>query len=347
MITNSDKAFLNVLRGSAITTIVLIHIGLSWFYLPYSSYIMTTVPLFFFISGAVSYSSFLRDKSSTKNLYKRVITIAIPYYLVLSSAFIFTWLLNKSIPTFNIMSIFNWLTFNVSAERESMPLPYGQVWFLHALFFIYIIAIPYFVWVNKKPIRLLYLMFFSIFLTLLQQNFDIAAQFNFFSHNLYSPLSNICFFIFGAFVYAKREILNSKIFAVLSVFSFLAAYFLKVNLNLDSDLNQHTAYPDFFYILSSFAVISLILLLQGVITKIIFFSSYLEGFILFMNKHTFSIYLIHALVLTTVHHTMIGSIEGKPWLALMKIVLVIFLNCLVSIPLTYATNKVKNYIMKK
>jgi peptidoglycan/LPS O-acetylase OafA/YrhL len=66
-----------------------------------------------------------------------------------------------------------------------------------------------------------------------------------------------------------------------------------------------------------------------------------------MNKHTFSIYLIHALVLYTVHHTVIGSIEGKPWLALIKIILVVFLTCLVSIPLTYATNKVKNYIMAK
>lgn len=51
--------------------VLLVHLGLGWFWPPYSTYIGIFFPLLFFASGAVSYNSFLNASSLSAYSYKK------------------------------------------------------------------------------------------------------------------------------------------------------------------------------------------------------------------------------------------------------------------------------------
>jgi len=78
-ISSSDQHYINIMRGISILRVVLVHLGLSWFYPPYSQYVSIFLPVLFFVSGAVSYYSFLRSKAVVVYLIKRLSLILVPF----------------------------------------------------------------------------------------------------------------------------------------------------------------------------------------------------------------------------------------------------------------------------
>ncbi len=59
-LNQTDSLFLAYVRGAAIITIVFLHLG-GWVFRPYSHFALVVVPMFFFVSGATCYYSFLRS----------------------------------------------------------------------------------------------------------------------------------------------------------------------------------------------------------------------------------------------------------------------------------------------
>ena len=61
-LTADDSQFLAILRALAILVIMLGHAGLLfWLHRPHSEFLHVVVALFFFISGAVAYPSWVRN----------------------------------------------------------------------------------------------------------------------------------------------------------------------------------------------------------------------------------------------------------------------------------------------
>lgn len=95
-IIGDDRDYLDLVRGISITRVVLVHLGLSWFFSPYSDFIHAFMPLLFFVSGAVSYNSYLRSNSLSVYLFKRLSSIYIPYILVISISILVSYFFLKN-----------------------------------------------------------------------------------------------------------------------------------------------------------------------------------------------------------------------------------------------------------
>jgi len=344
MIDSSDRKYIDLLRGFSITRVVLVHLGLSWFYSPYSNYIHAFLPILFFVSGAVSFNSYQKSHNNTKYLLKRLLSIAVPYYLILICAFVFVWFIEKRLPVFYLGELVNWLTFNVSAERDYMPYPMGQIWFLHALFFITLIS-PFVFSLAKKSEHLLLLpVFLSVSISAIQFNSDITPYFNIFSHTLYSPTSNLSFFVFGAYFYAKRSVFTNNSISFLLISTLFISIFLSSKVNPNDLFDMHVKHPDLFYVAVSFSAIFLLLLFKEPIAFIVKHTLFITPFLLFMNKHSFSIFLLHSLVLNIIHEW-IGSASQSLYIASVKIILTFIFTCILAIPFSFITNKIKNKIL--
>lgn len=67
-LSHTDSTFLLYLRSLSIFIIVFGHVGGFWVFKPYSEFLQVFVPMFFFISGAVSFYSFNRSSNLTDYL---------------------------------------------------------------------------------------------------------------------------------------------------------------------------------------------------------------------------------------------------------------------------------------
>ncbi len=85
-IGREQRDFIDCLRGLSILRVVLGHLGLFWLLRPYSEFLHALLPLLFFVSGAVSFGSFLRSDNSGRFLLRRLVLIISPYYALLAVA---------------------------------------------------------------------------------------------------------------------------------------------------------------------------------------------------------------------------------------------------------------------
>ena len=67
-----------------------------------------------------------------------------------------------------------------------------------------------------------------------------------------------------------------------------------------------------------------------------------------MSTNAYSVFMLHSLVLWFVHNKIgIGSVKNNIGMAIIKIIVVLIVTCLLSIPLTKITNKIKNIFLYK
>ena len=193
-ISKEDSAFLTYLRSISIFIIVFGHIGGFWAFKPYSEFLHVFVPVFFFISGAVSLPSYTRSKSIFHYYLKRFTGLLVPYYLLCLLCLLVSILQNGEIPLFDWHNLSLWL--QLSPPGGASPFPLGHIWFLHTLFFIILISPLYFHFVNNKKI-LAILLFLAITPSAIQLIYDIDNSFYLFGNNLFKPTVHSSFFIFG------------------------------------------------------------------------------------------------------------------------------------------------------
>lgn len=103
-----DSEFLVFLRSCSIMFIIIGHLG-GWIFSPWSDSINLFVPIFFFISGIVSYNSYLSRKSIIEYLIKRCVKLLIPYYCVAIFSFFLFIFHNDKLPEFSLVHAYAWL----------------------------------------------------------------------------------------------------------------------------------------------------------------------------------------------------------------------------------------------
>lgn len=290
-IKQRDSDFLLVLRALSIFIIVAGHLGAFWIWRPWSEFLHVFVPIFFFISGAVSYNAYLKSNSVVFYLKKRIIGILIPYYCICILALIVFVLIHGKLPSFSLDNLLRWLT--ITPSNALMPFPLGQVWFLHTLSII-IFASPGIFWLYRRSFLFPVLLFCPIALSLLQHKFNIGPCLIISGHNLYTPLVHSLFFCLGFLVFNISK-LRSRYFLISAIVAsaLLSIIFVK-GLRLNPDYAFHIYYPDFYYVAGSLCSIWIFILLQSQIVHIYAKFTFVQITIRFFFKYTFAIYLLHS-----------------------------------------------------
>ncbi|WP_456432061.1 acyltransferase family protein, partial [Thermosulfuriphilus sp.] len=175
-LSRQDSEFLRYLRGLAIFIVVFGHVGGFWFYRPYSGFLLVSVPIFFMISGAVSYPSYRRSGPLSFYLAKRTISLLIPYYLLCLLCLGFYLLQEGRLPSFSAERLIRWLL--IRPSKEMMPFPIGQIWFLYVLLIISFLSPLYFFLWKRFPRVLGLICLLFLMLSLLQHFSDISQNFH-------------------------------------------------------------------------------------------------------------------------------------------------------------------------
>jgi peptidoglycan/LPS O-acetylase OafA/YrhL len=314
---------------------MLVHLGLSWFFTPYSQFVHMFLPLLFFVAGAVSFYSFKRAPSLGNYSLRRLLSVVMPYYVIVIAAFIFIWLIELRVPQFHGREILDWLF--IDPERDHMPFPMGQVWFIHAMAIMVVVSLPVFAVSRKLPWPLLLGTFCSVLLTVVHQIFDVSHYFYLLDHNFYQALSNISFFFFGAFFFCLKEFFTAKVnFLFLSFCLFLLIFSILV-IDVDINMAKHSYAPTFYYVSGGFFSIFLVVTLKSFITKILNNNALLNKFVIFLSDNAYAIFMIHSLIIMlSEKYLNLVDVAGRPIFAIAKIIIVVFVSCLISAPITRA-----------
>ncbi|WP_372985204.1 acyltransferase family protein [Marinobacter sp.] len=336
-LSKSERVFIDRIRGLSIIRVVLVHLGLSWFYTPYSQFVHNLLPLLFFVSGAVSFYSLSRSNGFGLYLIKRLLSIVGPFYVIALSAMVVFWIYNNQAPSFNIKEIVRWLT--IIPESSDTPFPMGQIWFIHAMVIIVLVTVPFLVMARNSSVPLLFLIIFSIVLSVFHQSIGVSNNFSILGHNFYQGLVNVGFFVFGALYYKRLELFDFKFLLGLLIVSMTVALTNVFWLNVDVNMANHTYAPDTYYLSGSYAAILSVLLLKRLINKILDDWSLADRVVLFFSKHAYSVFIVHSFSIYFLE-TKFGLVNviDDLVLAAVKIFSVFMISAAISVPVTWATN---------
>jgi hypothetical protein len=332
-----NRNYINELRGASILRVMMVHLGLSWFYLPYTSYIGALLPLLFFVSGAVSFFSYRRAHSTVTFVYKRLISILIPYYLLV----LIIAILCMFVDNWQLTNITHWLL--ISPDTSGVPFLLGQVWFLQSLTLITLITLPVY-YLSSWSVH--YLSLFALLaLTLIGVNsyIDIHYSFIFLEKiDLYLAFSNGLFFILGSLYFIYEDKINRHIFLLIALTSLSLGLLLNWHSG-DFSLGRHMASPDLIYFFCSFGLISLLLVFKQTIQTFLNRITILKNMFFLCSKNAYSLYLLHTLVLAAVENYIFKEpLTGDFMLAILKMLIVIGLTIAIAPVFTHISNIIIN-----
>lgn len=340
-ISYEDSQFLSYLRSIAIFIIVFGHVGGFWFYKPYSEFLHVSVPIFFFLSGSVSYFSYDRSPSLFHFYCKRIISLLTPYYLISILSLLVYIEVHHNIPSIQIDNLLKWLL--IMPSNAIMPFPLGQVWFLHVLVIIMILSPIYFELRKNKKTILISLLFSFTTISVIQLFSNIFPLFNILYFNFYPPFIYSSFFIYGILFITSNNSINKNIsFYVLAAISLFTCIFLAYYFNLDIDFIHHISPPNIFYVSGSFFCIFLLLQYRQKIVAIINKYKVTTLILRFFHNHTFSIFLLHTFAIY-LSERFLGLVEpqNKDWkYGVTKLCVVLVITCILSIPFTKISNTI-------
>lgn len=342
-LSNNDSIFISYLRGLSIFIIVFGHVGGFWFYRPYSEFLHVFVPIFFFISGAVSFYSYNKVRNTKSYFIKRITGLIIPYYLTCVLALVVFLIINQELPVYNIDKILKWIM--IKPSNDLMPFPLGQIWFIHTLFFIILLSPLFFMLHDKlNGVVLLAIMYGLLCFSGVQLFFDVDNYFQCILGNLYKPVIHSFFFIFGIFVFSKKWLRSKRNNILLSVVCFISIFLLVYYFKLNIDLAYHTYAPDLYYVSVSILTILVIFLFRDVILVFMNQFSAARAVLLFFHKHTFSIFLLHsfAIFLSEKIGGLVDPPEKTIAYGLLKLSVVLIITCIMSVPFTKISNMLVN-----
>jgi peptidoglycan/LPS O-acetylase OafA/YrhL len=340
-IGNDDVLFIDRLRGASILRVVLVHLGLSWFWPPYSEYVLIFLPLLFFVSGAVTYFSFLRAQHVFKFLLRRCLLILTPYYLLVGLIGFGAALLSSTCIFTDLRGVINWIIVNPSSADS--PVQIGQVWFLRSLLVMNFLAIPVFLLARRYRTFLLIPVLVAMLLASAQMFGPVHKLFVFEGFNFYAALSNMGFFFFGAWFYSIRASGKNLPVGGLLGICVIAAIAVATVLKMEAGMSRHTYAPNIYYVLWAFAAILLVLFLQKQITFVLNKLRVIDRFLLFFSKHAFSVFLLHSLVIQFLEHAFgLHGVMGNPSLAALKIGLTLVGTMLLAVPFTWVSRKLRD-----
>jgi peptidoglycan/LPS O-acetylase OafA/YrhL len=340
-----DSEYLFFLRAFSILIIVFGHTGGFWFFPPWSEFLHVFMPIFFFISGVVSYASFLRSRSIGDYLKKRIMGILVPYYCVCIFAMLVYLYNNESLPQFSAINLVRWLT--ITPNPSIMPFPLGQVWFLHTLLIICLMSPIFFYLYRRRSPFLLLFFFLSVVVSSIQTKYKIAPTFVIGDNNLFKPLVHSLFFCLG-FVVIDTQKLRSQFFSILAIIFFgLLSYLLVILLALNPDYEFHTYAPDIYYVSGSLCAIWIGLLLQPLLVKIYRKYKLIQVQVRFLFRYTFAIYLLHSFAIYFVekYFGLVNPQQKTITYGVTKLIIVLAITFAMSPPFTKLSQLISNKLL--
>lgn len=343
-LSSVDSAFTGYLRSFSILVIVFGHVGGFWFFRPYSEFLHVFVAIFFFLSGAVNYYSFKRSKNIFVYYAKKMISLLVPYYLLcLLSLFVFIITYNR-IPQFDLSHLIMWLQIRPSPDIH--PFPVGQVWFIHTLFFITLLS-PVWFYLKEKNLRILVLSTIGLFIfSFLTFIYPVNDDLFFFGNNIYLPIIHSMFYAAGIILFSSGRFFSKKtliavIFGMVFI-SILLVFFLDLN----PDYEYHIEAPDMYYCAGCFAAISFFLLFKKEIVVFIDQNAGVKRLAGFLNKHTFSFYLMHTFAIYLVELSFFNHFNFKKnvMYGIVKLCMVFATTALFVIPFTKCSQAVTHVV---
>lgn len=341
-----DSEFLVILRSLSIFIIVFGHVGGFWVYPPWTEFLHVFVPIFFFLSGAVSYNAFLRRTSVAQYLLKRILGLLIPYYAICIFA-LFVFLAQQAhLPAFNSENFIKWLT--IAPSDSIMPFPLGQVWFLHTLLIICLVSPILFLVYQSHPSVLYILLCCSFLVAAVQVNYNIAPFFVIAGHDLFKAFVHSSFFCMGFLIIdsPKLRSLNTSLAIVLLGISASVVFVMVLDVN--PDYAKHTYAPDLYYVSGSISAIWGFILLQHYILRLYYiFPVLMKEAINFFFRHTFAIYLLHSFAILLVETTfgLVNPQQKTISYGIVKLVLVLLVTLAMSPFFTRATSFVDSKVL--
>ena len=327
----TDRMFIDHLRGILIFRVILAHLGLSWIWMPYSSYIGIFLPPLFAISGAVSLYSFYRSSNIRLFLLKRLPQLLVTYYVILIFGYCATLLEGHNIQG----NIINILLLNI--PNIEMPIPLGQVWFLRTLIISTIICVPIFQLSqnNRNWLLLPIAIATALSTTALTTDHSLYLEIPFGNKlNIQQPLIASGFYCLGAWLIGSNR--NKAVLFLISVSLFVSSYLVSNSINnFNYVLEDHAYQFDLYYFLLGSATLLCLLSFEKIFESTIKIIKPINGILLFFSKHAFIIFLIHGyfIYLSEEYFGLLNVSANIP-AALLKITFVIAGSCAISLLLT-------------
>lgn len=339
--SETDSRFLANLRSISILMIVLGHVGLGWIFKPWSEFIAVFVTIFFFISGAVSYHSYLRTNTVWVYYIKRIGGLYIPYLLLCFLCLLVYLFQQGTLPDFNFDKFLAWL--EIRPHATTMPFEVGQVWFIHTLVIISIISPVFFFFILQKKNIIFWFAIKCIFLlSAVQLLYDIDNLLLFAGNNFYKPLVHMIFFATGAWYFSGTHKCSYKSnwYLYFSMIMVGVCVLMVKIFDLNIGYGYHTYAPDIYYILGSFAVISLFLYCKKWIVFLGRMSKLTEVLLNVLFTYTMPIFLLHsfAIYICERFFGLVHPQSGFVIYGIVKFTLVMIITLSLSYPFRFVSN---------
>lgn len=298
------RIWIDIARGLGIFLVIFGH--LTRYGAPLSNWIFSFhMPLFFFLSGCV-YK--YKEEESAKNQYRKIFyDLIVPYLLICIVGLIISLL----IPNFRPVSIGKVLIESLYFVQPEM-LHVGQIWFLFCLAVVQF----FFILIKRKKIKkrnetiIIFISFIlAFFIGYVYRHYLTGVAI--FGHRLIRLPFKIDSALMGLFFLgyeSMRTEIFKNIFAtkviikiVVIITSLVMNVVFGVYLNGSTNLAENYYHNPFFFLLSSFSGIFMIIMISSLIKQLALIEFYGINSLSIFAFHSMFLYLF-AFVLSTVYH---------------------------------------------
>lgn len=336
-----DSEYVNYLKGASILRVVLVHLGLSWIYLPYSSYIGIFLPVLFFCSGFICISLFLRRKTTKAYLIKALIGCVTPFYLI----YILSLALKSTFAEIDLSVEHLFRVILLSPSSDQMPYPLGQIWYLRVLLFCLILSPLIFTISANKHYLVLIPAITGLVLSSFQFFIPFGKELNLFGHSFFQELVYSSYFFVGAYCFLSNWRAKLREIAYLLGLCSMALITIVLLTDTSKNLSDHAYYPDIYYYLFGLAGILVCLLIADIIQPLIQRLSAIEILLNYFAKHSYGIFLIHSLLIVVTEELFGWRGIGENWkIAIYKIITVLVGSAVLAYPITAASKAIGNRV---
>lgn len=340
-----DSDFINYLRGASILRVVLVHLGLSWIFLPYSSYIGIFLSVLFFCSGYIFLHLYRTKRSTSYYLFSRLVGILIPFYVVYGAAVLIALYVGKN-EGFDLEQLLRVVV--IAPPAAETPYPLGQIWYLRVLLFCALLSPFIFSLAKKSIIWILAPVVVAVIFSLIQSFMSIDEYFLFYGHNFYQEIVYGAYFFIGSFFNSFEWRRCRGLIALGALVALLVGLgFFGLSRISDASLAAHAYAPDmFFFSLGIFGIL-ICLILVNQIEWIVRQLKLLRILLNYSSRHSYGIYLVHTFLIVFAEKNFgwLG-ISGDPVMAISKISFVVLGSMVVAYPITLATKRISKALVK-
>lgn len=329
---------------------MLAHLGLSWFFIPYSQYISIFLPVFFFVSGAVSYNSILNSENKRYFFVNRYITLVVPF-IAFSLPFILTYIANgQTIHFLELVKLmFAW------PSRDVFPFDMRQIWFINALILMFFISYPIFKSARKSLIPVIIGFIISLIYVVIFEFFSSASYWREFhilmildipmqTHQVFSLIN---YYFFGAIIY-RQTCLNKSILGICCLICIVLACYFHFQIESFNSMRALFFSRGVYFTSLSYAVIFLLLIYKTQLLYLLNKLIHLKNLLMNLSKNSYSLFLIHtAIIMIFEDYLGFDNLGEEPLLAVIKMIGVVFVSIIVAPYLTYLNNMIVKQLSRK